>query len=616
MRNSAIAEIFPRFRDRWADTIQLVRWTLASCYSISPRLTVALSVVSFLSGLTPVALLIGIRGLIDAQVRLSTAGELSIGGLAPWLSLVCAVAVVEAVIIITRKLLRSRMLSRADLELTTQVLSQAGGLPPAYFDLHDNQEELDDLQGNVGHRVVDTIQRLMGMLVSCLQVFTLSIVLIVIEPVVLLVVVPLFLPYFRFQHRLGKWRYEQEEKQKQSRRWVKYYVQLLTQRDLAAEVRMLGIGPHIIDRFRSHLTQLIREGRATDNKDFVSALFFALLALTGLLLVLGKVVHGSIEGDHSLGDVVVFAACMIRLRKSVEALGLATLWWSERQGKLSALRSFLLQTQETDLATLIEKVELDPKIQLEQVSFSYPGTNQVVLRNISMLIEPGETVAIVGENGSGKSTLVKLIAGMYPDYQGQIKLGGHELREIPREQVRRNICFVFQQFGCYSATVQENIAYGNIEKFSDDLQATEEIANRCGLSDAIEVMPDGMQTMLGREFGDYEPSLGTWQKIAIARAFANEAPLLIMDEPTASIDLRAEHELFQKMVNLASGRTTVLITHRFATVAMADRIFVMHGGELEEQGTHSELLARGGRYSELYSFYSYGMRQDAARDIL
>jgi ATP-binding cassette subfamily B protein len=253
-------------------------------------------------------------------------------------------------------------------------------------------------------------------------------------------------------------------------------------------------------------------------------------------------------------------------------------------------------------------------IVFENVSFHYPGAAVPALQEINLVLRPGEKIALVGENGAGKTSLVKLLARLYDPTSGRITFDGHDLRELDTDSLHRRIAIIFQDFAHYHLTARENIGFGQVEAL-DDTVRIRAAARRSGADAEIEKLPAGYETTLGRWFvgpgerdDSHDLSIGQWQKVALARAFMRDAPVLVLDEPTASLDARAEYDIFQRFQSLAADRTTVLISHRFSTVRMADRILVLDGGRIIEQGSHAELLALGGRYAQLFNMQAEGYR--------
>jgi ATP-binding cassette subfamily B protein len=239
-------------------------------------------------------------------------------------------------------------------------------------------------------------------------------------------------------------------------------------------------------------------------------------------------------------------------------------------------------------------------ITLDHVSFSYPGSSRRVLEDISLDIQPGEHVALVGENGSGKTTLVKLLCRLYDPTSGTIKVDDNHLHDFTTRELRREIGIIFQDFARYHLSVRDNIWFGNVG-VPPDSAAIINAAIKTGADTVVGRLPDGYETMLGKEFeAGSELSLGEWQKVAIARAFLRETQIIVLDEPTASLDARSEAEVFEHFHELAHGRSAILISHRLSTVRMADRIFVLDRGRIVESGPHDELISKGGTYAQLF----------------
>jgi ATP-binding cassette subfamily B protein len=322
------------------------------------------------------------------------------------------------------------------------------------------------------------------------------------------------------------------------------------------------------------------------------------------------IAYEAIWGKITLGDMVMYYSAFLRVQGSLQGLlsNLAGLY--EDSMFLSNLYEFL------DLKrTVIEPVHASPVPQpmqrgivLDHVSFQYPGGARKALEDISLTIRPGEVVALVGENGSGKTTLMKLLCRLYDPTGGTITIDEIDLRQFETKALRHEIAIIFQDYAHYHLTARENIWLGNTA-LQPDHESVVVAARRSGADEVIRALPHGYDTILGKWFADGEElSIGEWQKVALARAFVRDAQIIVLDEPTSSMDAKAEYEVFKSFRQLVSGRTAILISHRFSTVRMADHIYVLKHGSVIEGGSHDDLVRAGGTYARLFEMQAQHYR--------
>jgi ATP-binding cassette subfamily B protein len=439
-------------------------------------------------------------------------------------------------------------------------------------------------------------------------------VLAVIEPLIILVLLAIALPYIFFQWRLTKSRYMLIFNRVTKWRWTRYFVTQMTNHGSVPEVKMLGLAPLLRQRSRQVMVDFRDENRRVYWRIYRGSTVFATISAIAFFVTFARVVLRAVGGGLTIGDVAVYGGAMARLRSSLDNMVATSTGAMESALHITNLQRFFaieptIQREAVTPVPVYTGTEqpLCGDIRLENVCFTYPGASQPTLRDLSLQISQGETVAIVGRNGAGKTTLVKLLARLYDPTEGVILFDGRNLRDWPVTYLHQHVSFVFQHFGRYEASAAENIAYGDWPRLLHDRSQVELVARQAGVEEMVAHMPNGYDTFLGRLFGEYNLSGGQWQRIAIARAFARPAALLILDEPTSNLDAQAEYGIFSDFRKLAEGRTTILISHRFSTVRIADRILVMENGRITESGTHDELVALGCHYAQLYNLHRLQM---------
>jgi ATP-binding cassette subfamily B protein len=451
---------------------------------------------------------------------------------------------------------------------------------------------------------------LAGMGQQLVTLASLSAAVISFSPWFLVLLVVAVIPAFWGETRFAMLAYSILYRWTPERRELDYLRLLGASNQSAKEVKIFGLGRYLSERSRKLFDQFYRENKALAVKRAVSGSLLNLLPTAGYYGAYILILVRTLAGALTVGDLTFLAGAFARSRGLIESLFSSLNNIAEQALYIKDLFDFFETKPAIASApnALPAPRPIHSGFEFRDVSFAYAGSDRKVLNRVSFRFDAGERIALIGENGAGKTTLVKLLARLYDPSDGAILLDGVDLREYDVDSLRKEIGVIFQDYMRYDMLARENIGLGRVEELEN--QPRIELAAQKSLAEPlIAQFSLGYQQMLGRRFDDgVDLSAGQWQKIGLARAYMRDAQVLILDEPTASLDARAEYEVFLRFADLTRGRMAVLISHRFSTVRMADRILVLADGEVVEQGTHRQLVALGGRYAELFELQAAGYR--------
>jgi ATP-binding cassette subfamily B protein len=521
------------------------------------------------------------------------------------LALVVAAALTQRTLGIFRSLLRQQLGQKINVEILDKALT----LELTQFEDSELYDKLTRARREASSRPLSLVSQAFELGQSMVSLIGYAYLLALFSPIALAVLVAAAIPPFiselkfsRDAFRLSRWRTPEAREQ--------MYVEMVIAQDAyAKEVKLFGLGPRFLDRYRAIFEKIY----AGDRHIAINRGLWALgLGTIGQLAFYGMylwIAFATIDNVIKIGDmtmyVLVFKQAQSALSSALGDIG----GMYEDNLYMSNLYEFLDTPTITTSGTATTGTVPGDGVRFDHVTFEYPGTNERAVDDITLHIKPGSKLAIVGENGSGKTTLIKLLTRLYEPSAGTITLDGRDLREWDRSTLHRRIGVIFQDFVRYQLTVGENIGAGD-DRAYDDRGRWTDAADRGLAKPFIDTFPDTYDTQLGKWFrSGRELSLGQWQKVALARSFMrSEADVLVLDEPTASMDAEAEVKIFERFRELTDDKIAIVISHRFSTVRMADQIIVLDHGAIIERGTHDELVAAGGRYATLFNLQAQGYR--------
>jgi ATP-binding cassette subfamily B protein len=490
-----------------------------------------------------------------------------------------------------------------------RLMEHAATLDLEDFEDPDLQDRLDRARRQTMGRM-GLMSQLFGQAQDVITVASFAAGLLVYAPWLMVLLAVALVPAFVGEAHFNALNYSLNFQWTPERRQLEYLRQMGASVETAKEVKIFSLNRFFIARFRQLSDKFYLANRALAGKRAFWGTLLAALGTLGYYVAYAYIAWRTVKGDFSIGDLTFLAGSFRRLRQLLEGL---LIGFSQVAGQalfLDDLYSFF--EIEPEIRSSADAVPVPRPIArgfvFENVGFRYPDAARWALRDLNFQLHAGEVLALVGENGAGKTTLVKLLARLYDPDEGRILLDGRDLRDYDLDDLRANIGVIFQDFVRYHLTAGENIGVGQIEAM-DDRVRIDAAARRSGADEVIASLPMGYDQLIGRRFKTgVDLSGGQWQKIAIARAYMRDAQVMILDEPTAALDARSEFEVFERFRELSEQRTAILISHRFSSVRMADRILVLDEGKLEASGTHAQLIAQGGRYAELFELQAAGYR--------
>ncbi|WP_424358778.1 ABC transporter ATP-binding protein [Methanocella sp. MCL-LM] len=609
------ADVIVQMGKELASMRKTIPGALRLVWESAPGWTVANFGITFVQGLLPLASIYLMKLIVDSFLP----GLYGTGSAAPYsyvLLLIVAAGAIALLTVACRLLLEMSSEAQSMImtdKVTEKLHSQSVALDLRFYEDSEYHNMLHRALREAPMRPTQIMNDLVQLSQSLISIVAIAAVLFTFNWVIGLLLFAAASPaaIVRLIYSRKKYGFEREKTENERQAW--YYHMTLTEPEYAKEVRLYNLGPLFIGRYRKIRADLFRGRLALTRMRISGEMLTQAFTTIAIFGAFAFIAHQTYLGRSTVGDLVMyftgFQMCMGFLNtilRSMTGLYESNLFLNDYLRFEKLKPSIVAPEKPVALPSTISR-----GIEFKSVSFAYPGSSKNSLDNVDLSIKPGQVIAIVGENGSGKTTLIKLLCRLYDPVAGKITVDGIDLTQTDPAKWRNKITVVFQDYMCYYMRVWENIWIGNVNR-APDRDEVAKAAHMSGADKVIGRLPEGYDSLLGRMFGDgSDLSGGEWQKVALARAFFRDADIMVLDEPTSSLDPVAEAEVFDQFRNLIRGKMAILISHRFSTVQMADYIYVMKNGKIVERGTHRELIDQNGVYARLYTVQATPYR-DAA----
>jgi ATP-binding cassette subfamily B protein len=602
-----------RPQKHYLDVFRYSRRALELVWTTSKRLALIFAILTLVAGILPAAVAwIGqliVDGVVAAMGQQQQTGSADTTFILLFVAaeagVVALIAGAQRGISVCQALLRALMGQR----INTLILEKALTLKLSHFEDSEFYDKLTRARREASTRPLSLVTRTFGLVQNGISLVSYAVLLVQFSPWTVLILIaggiPEFLAEAKFsgdKFRLFRWRSPETRMQM-------YLETVLAREDYAKEVKLFRLGPKLLQRYRTIFEKLFAEDRKLTLRRDTWGFLLGLIGTAAFYGAYAWIALSAIKGVISLGQMTMYLLLFKQGQSAVSASLSAISGMYEDNLYLSNLYEYLEQEVPEQAGLLRAGPQPGDGVRFEEVSFTYPDAAEPALIEIDLHLRPGDSLALVGENGAGKTTLIKLLTRLYQPDSGRILLDGLDLQQWQADALRNRIGVIFQDFGRYQFLVGENIGAGDVSHF-DDRQRWQQAAEKGMAAPIIESLPEKYDTQLGKWFkGGRELSGGQWQKIALSRAFMRtEADLLVLDEPTATMDAAAEATIFEHFRDLSRGKMTILISHRFSTVRMADQIIVIEKGRIVESGSHSQLMDKNGQYAYLFSLQAQGYR--------